>query len=69
LVKSLLRYGYFCDFLDVTAVILDFQKKILVLTVILLQVTVPNFIKIGQTVAEMWRCNGFLPRDAMHPRY
>jgi len=44
------------------AAILNFQK-LEILTAFRLQgpmcVIVPNFIKIGQTAAEIWRINGF----------
>jgi len=40
------------------AAILNFQK-FKILTVVPMCVIVPNFIKIGQTVAEIWRFNGF----------
>jgi len=46
------------------AAILDFQKSE-ILTILTVRcmgavcVTTPNFIKIGQMVAEIWRFNGF----------
>jgi len=42
------------------AAILNFQKfEILMVFGGPICVIVPNFIKIGQTVAEIWRFNGF----------
>jgi len=32
-------------------------------------VTVPNFIKIGQTVAEIWRFNGFFQNGGRPPSW
>ena len=44
--------------------ILDFQK-FEILTVVIL----PNFIKIGQTVAEIWRFDGFFQNGGRPPSW
>jgi len=48
--------------------ILDFQK-FKILTVCPMCVTTPNFIKIGEMVAEIWRFNSFKMAAACHLRF
>jgi len=62
---------FFVIFHPATAAILDCQKfKILLVFCCKWTVCVnlPNFIDM-KTFAVIWPFNGFLPRDAMHPRY
>jgi len=58
----LLKYRDFCDFQDGGRRHLGFQKFEILMTEQLkgaICVIRPNIIKIGQTVAEIWRFNGF----------